>query len=455
MKKPFLALVFAVLPGLLLQSGCAGKPIPAPVSHSEKGQALTGSLKVHRFELDNGLKLLVLEDHSSPTFAYHTWFKVGSMDEREGYTGLAHLFEHMMFKGTKNHPEGDFDRILEEAGVQGENAFTSNDYTAYVQELPADKLELIAALEADRMVNLIVNEESFKTEREVVHNERRLRKENNPSGKMFEELFGTAYEKHAYRWPVIGYEQDLNRMTAKDAAEFYTSYYSPSNATVVVAGAIKPEQALTTVKKYYGKIPGRVVTHPAATPEPEQTATRKKILKLNIQVEQMLMAYHIPAVDHADIPAINLLNQILLGGKSSRLDRALVDTGIATSVGGDESDGRNPALTLISVSLQRGKSAAQAETVILRELARLSREPVGKAELERAKNGLSFQFYSGLTSNSGRARFLGTYETLLGDFAAGARIHEKTLSLNAADVQAAAKRYFHPNKRTVIIGVPK
>lgn len=244
---------------LFLSACSTAKPAKMNESTWLSSANTSNSSKVYKYELENGLKLIVLEDHSAPTFAYHTWFSVGSMDEDPKYTGLAHLFEHMMFKATKNHPDGDFDHILESAGAEGENAFTNRDYTGYVQSLPRhgkrDNLELIAELESDRMVNLIVDEEVLNKEREVVQNERRFRNENSPEGKMYERVYELAFKKHSYHWPVIGYEEHLQRTKAKECYEFYKRYYAPNNATIVIVGDVKHTDALNIVSKYYGAIP--------------------------------------------------------------------------------------------------------------------------------------------------------------------------------------------------------
>ncbi len=427
----------------------------SPAGSKAEAVPFVGDLKVHRYRYPNGLKLLVVEDPSSPTFAYHTWFNVGSRDEVPGYTGLAHLFEHMMFKGTKNVKDGEFDRLLESAGAEGMNAFTSRDYTAYVQELPKDKLEFIAKLEADRMVNLIVNEAGFKTETEVVQNERRFRNENNPDGTMYQEIFGLAFNTHPYRWPVIGYQEDLDRMTAADAEKFYKSYYSPNHATIVVVGDVDHGKVNDTVAKYYGDIPAQPQLARDIPAEPEQTAPRRKTLKLNMQVEKLLMAYKTPAIGHEDIPALSVLAQVLAGGKSSRLHRALVETGLATAANTYEMDDQDPSLFLIAVSMQKSKKAAQAEAVVLREIQRLVQNEVPRKELERAINGINFQFYSDLGSNSAKARFIGSYATKSGDFELGLRIHEQIKKVTPAQVQQAAKKYLNPKSRSVLIGVPK
>jgi predicted Zn-dependent peptidase len=414
-----------------------------------------GSFKVNRYTFENGLRLLVVEDHSSPTFAYETWFRVGSYNEVTSYTGLAHLFEHMMFKGTKAYKEGEFDKILESAGVEGENAFTNRDYTAYIQELPKDKLDLIAKLESDRMVNLVVDDQSFKTEREVVQNERRFRNENSPDGTMYQELFNISFLKHPYHWPVIGYEEDLNRMTPQTAYDFYQTYYSPNHASIIVIGDVTPDLVYSTVRKYYGDLkPKEAAPHPIETEAP-QTEVRRKDLRLNIQVEKLLIGYRAPGVLDDDAPSLAVLQTILSGGKSSRLQRALVDTGISSGVDSEDIDDKDPTLFIISTNLQVGHEAAEAEKVILDEISRLVLKGVDAQELERAKNKLEFGFYDGLDTNSERAHFLGHYEAIGGNFELGLKNQEKIKSVTVTDVQRVATKYLVASGRSVVTGLKK
>jgi len=405
--------------------------------------------------LKNGLKLLVIEDHTSPTFAYQTWFKVGSRNEIPGHTGLAHLFEHMMFKGTKNLGEGEFDRLLEGLGAEDENAFTSRDYTAYVQEVPRGNLEIIAKAESDRMMNLIIDETSFKTEREVVQNERRYRNENNPDGLMDQELFRLAFKRHSYQWPVIGTPEDLDHMSVQDALDFYHSYYSPNHATVIVVGDVVPSEVLATVEKYYGNLPSRKLQPLPSAGEPPQTSPRRKQLRLNIQAEKIVMGFPIPNFQNQDYPAIDVLQTLLSGGKSSRLSRVLVDTGIATTANAYGFENSDPTLFLISVNLQKKKHAAEAESIILRELHRMNTELVPQVELERAKNRINFSFFTELESSYEKAYFLGQYETLTGDFATAIAHQKKMQAVTAKDIQRIVRTYFDPRSRTVITGVPK
>lgn len=438
------------IPFLIL--GCAHS-IPSSTQHQKL--PFVGSMSVEKFTFPNGLKLLVVEDHSSPTFAYQTWFRVGSRDEQVGHTGLAHLFEHMMFKETKTYKDGEFDKILERAGAEGENAFTNRDYTAYVQEMPKNKLELIVKLESDRMVNLIVNEKAFKTELEVVQNERRFRNENSPDGLMYQDIFGVAFQKHSYRWPVIGYEEDLNRMNAKDATDFYKAFYSPNHATIVVVGDVSALEVYKLVEKFYGDFKSQNDPTNTIENEPPQTQARHKTLKLNTQVQKIMMAYHVPEITHPDIPALTLLSSILAGGKSSRLDRVLVDQGITTSIDIFDLDDKDPSLFIFFASMQKGKRATQAEAAILKELERIKMGPIPVDELERAKNILLAEFYDKFGNAKERASFLGHYETVSPGFNTGIEILNKISRLTAQDIQTVTKKYFGPKNRTVILGVQK
>lgn len=416
---------------------------------------LIGNTQVHRYSLENGLRLLVVEDHSSPTFAYHTFFRVGSRDEIPGKTGLAHLFEHMMFKGTARYKEGEFDRILEQAGAEGENAFTSRDYTAYVQELPKSQLDLIAKLEADRMVNLVINEESFKTEVQVVQNERRFRTENNPDGTLYQELFATAFTRHPYRWPVIGSQQDLDSMSAKDAQEFYRTWYSPNHATLVIIGDVLADDAYRIVRKHYGSIAAQPDPVRKLPVEPTQTSPRVREMRLNIQVDKILLGFHVPGILSEEIPVSDVLSAVLTGGNSSRLHRALVDAGIASSVYAYDLEDRDPSLFIIGVALQEGRKPAQALAVIDRELRRLADAQVQEEELQRAKNRLNFAFYDGLNGNSEKANFLGRYEATAGDFRIGLRHMQRIPQVKADELREVARKYLTKSNRTLLTGVRK
>jgi zinc protease len=414
-----------------------------------------GNFTVKRATFQNGLKLMILKDPSSPTFAYQTWFKVGSRNEVVGKTGLAHLFEHLMFKGTTHHPEGEFDALLEQAGAEDENAFTSNDHTVYVQELPKDSFDLISGLESDRMVNLIVNDASFKTEREVVQNERRFRKENSAEGTIYQTLFETAFTEHPYHWPVIGYEQDLTLMSAQDARDFYERYYSPDRATIVVVGDVDEDAIYRKVEKLYGGIPGKRTPDGEIKSDSEQTAQRRKRLELNTEVEKIWLAFKVPALNSPDAPIFESIQGLLSEGKNGRLNRALVDSGIATEVGSGSLSLRDPGLFLIEVDLQKGKSALLAESVIMRELERLKNNPVKPEELQRSSNVMRFKFLERLVTAKGRAHLIGQLETGYGNLETGLEFQKKVYEVTPDQIQQAAQKYFDTSKLTVIVAVPK
>ncbi|MBI2711656.1 MAG: insulinase family protein [Bdellovibrio sp.] len=414
-----------------------------------------GSFQVHRFSLENGLKILIVEDHSSPTFAYQTWFDVGSRNETPGKTGLAHLFEHMMFKGTKKYKDDQFDKLLEQAGVQGENAFTSRDFTVYVQELPTKKLRLIAELEADRMRNLIVDDHGFATEKGVVENERKFRNENNPEGILDQHLYELAFTKHPYRWPIVGYEDDLKKMTSAEARDFYQTHYAPNHATLIISGDVDAEKTYHLIKDVYGEIPKGSDRPPVLVSEPKRETPKSKKLKLNVQVEKLFFAFPVPAFTHDDIPALQVLQNILTAGRSSRLSRALVDGGIATSADAFDLESKDPGLFTFMISMQKGKTSEQAKAVLLREIERLKSHPVSAEELQRVRNKLAFEFFDSLASNSRKTGVLGSYETLTGDFQIGLKIRARMQTVTAKDIQRVAKMYLNPKLGVSVTGVPK
>lgn len=451
-ERIFQPLVLALA---LAVSGCAHKT--AAPSHETSNYF--GATKVQRYRLANGLKVLILEDHSAPTFSYQTWFHVGSKDELPGQTGLAHFFEHLMFKQTKNHPDGQFDRLLESAGAEGENAFTSRDYTGYVQSLPASKLDLIAQLEADRMVNLLVVDSSVSSEREVVQNERRFRYENNPTGLLYERVYEIAYRKHAYHWPVIGYEKDLNGASRQDFEAFYKRFYAPNNATIVVVGDVDPAQVISTVEKYYGALPMSKIDRKTSEVEPKQDHERSETIEIKSPVEKMVIGYHIPDVGSPDFPAIEAAREILAGGKGSRLYRKLVDSGIATSVDLESAEHAEPGLLLFFINLQKPKKpgenvARKALAVIDREVRDLAAGRIAPEEIQKAVSMHRYEMFDQQASNYNKAQFIGFYETVAGRFERGVEIVNSLPTVDRASILRVVKTYFTTNNRNVVIGVP-
>lgn len=410
---------------------------------------------VDRYILPNGLKLLVVEDPSSPTFAYQTWFRVGSRHETVNYTGLAHLFEHMMFKRTTNYGEGESERLLERAGVEGFNAFTSKDFTAYVQELPSSRLELIIKIESDRMRNLVVDERAFITEREVVQNERRLKTESDPRGSLYHATYEEAFQKHPYRWPTIGYEADLMRMTAQDARDFYNRFYSPDRATIIVVGDVKKEKVLGLVKKYYGHYKPTGIQDIPDPDEPAQTKPKRRILKFNLDTEMFMIGYKVPGLQHVDMPSIVLAQNLLAEGNSSKLSQKLVDGGLLTNVGTYGTNSPKTSLAIFFGTLQKGKKATDAEYRIQNEINELIRGTININDIKKARSQLMLELLAGFGSSSSLARFLGDYETSAGSFELGIDLIQRTKEVTPQDIKRVLSKYFQESNRTSALGVSK
>lgn len=414
-----------------------------------------GSAHLERFDFENGLRLFVHRNRIAPVFSYQTWFDIGSRDEVPGKSGLAHLFEHMMFKGTKLRPQGVFDRTMESAGARDLNAFTSTDYTAYVASLPVKELDLVAKLESDRMVDLNLTQDQLDSEREVVQNERKQVMENNPEGQMYEELQKLAFTNHAYGRPVIGFGDDIASFTLQDCNDFYGSYYAPDRAVICVSGDLEPEKVARTVHKHYGKIPASHKQNPPPKNEPAQKEERVKVLSLPVQVEKAYFGYKVPDARHADQVPLSVLSMVLTTGRSSRLYRAMVDTGICIDVGASVNSSKDPGLMYVSFTCQAGKKAEEAMDVIDREIAAISLHGITNEELERVKNKLRAEIHMGLSTNSAVARFVGQHELVLGDVRAALKEIEQIEKVEAPEVKRVAKQYVNRENRSIVIGKPQ
>ena len=414
-----------------------------------------GQLHMDRFDFENGLRLFAVENRIAPVFSYQTWFNVGSRDEVKGKSGLAHLFEHMMFKGTKKNPQGTFDRMMESAGARDLNAFTSTDYTAYVASLPVEALPMVAGFESDRMVGLALTKEQFESEREVVHNERKQVMENNPEGKMYEALQKLVWKEHPYGRPVIGYGEDLDSMSTKDCEEFYKAYYAPNNAVICVVGAWKPEKVAAAIWKEYGKIAPQA--QPAVKPvvEPAQTEERVSVLSLPVQVEKSYIGYRVPEGTHADHVPLTVLSYILSSGRSSRLYRSLVDSGVCMDQGCSVGGMKDPSLFYFSFTCQTGRKAEEALSIIDREIRLICDKGVSAEELERVKNRLRMEIHLGLATNPAMARFIGQHELVLGDVRAALDELERVQAVEVNEVKAIARKYLNRNQRSVVVGKPQ
>jgi zinc protease len=439
-------------------------PEPAPVVEEappsmwkhESTEKLLGELSVERYTLTtNDLTLLLVIDPSSPTFSYHTYFDVGSGDEREGITGIAHLFEHLMFKKTDGYADGHFSKVLEEAGTPDLNAWTWLDITAYHASLSKDKLALLAGLEATRMDGLVLDEGQLNSEREVVINERRYRVDDDPEGLIDEQLWALAFEKTNYHWPTIGWRKDLDAITVEDCNTFYKDYYAPNNATLVLVGDLDRDEVLATLEANYKDIPASSLNRRPHGEEPAQAAPRRSDMEVTAESELFTLGIKVPAFGHADTPALMLVDALLSGGNSSRLERKLVDGGWVSSFSVFVPPFQHEALFGISGSMREGKAADAALKIIENELADLRTNPVSQDELDRARNQLLSHLWNELEGNSGLAGFLGFNEVAAGHWNTGLARLEAVRSVTPEDVQRVAQTWLLPERSSAVVGRPK
>jgi zinc protease len=409
-----------------------------------------GERAIARYVLQNGLKLLVLRDPSAPVISYHTWFGVGSRHEQPGKTGLAHLFEHLMFNETKNLPAGEFDRTLEAAGGEV-NAATWVDWTFYYENVPSSELELVIRLEAERMQNLVLREPQVQSEKEVVANERRYRVEDDVEGAVNELLYKTAFTVHPYRWPTIGWMEDIEAFTTEDCEGFYSTYYAPNNASIAVVGDFDEARLLASVQQHYGAIASAVLPQHSFEHEPEQTTERTLEIEKPTPTEKISLGYKSPALGEQDYAALTVLNEVLFGGKSSRLYRALISEGeLAGEARGSLAPSRDPGLYEIWVSLRAGRRAEEALAVVEQELASVMRDGVAESELEKAKNRLELGFLHGMETASGKAEQIGFYETVLGDAGRIFSQLEAYRRVTSDAARAVAQKLLMRDRRTTI-----
>jgi zinc protease len=414
-----------------------------------------GGESLHRWQLGNGLTVLVVVDASAPTVAYHTWFRVGSRHERPGKTGLAHLFEHLMFGETENLGAGVFDRKLEENGAET-NAATWVDWTYYHELLPADRFKLAVKLEAERMQRLVLREPQVASEKEVVANERRYRVDDDVEGVANELLYKTAFEQHPYRWPTIGWMEDIQGFTPEDCVAFYRTYYAPNNATVVVVGDVRERELLSAMSEAYGAIPSQAIPAEDIVPEAPQLAERRLELRKPTASEKLLVAFKGPALGDADHATMTLLSEILFGGRASRLYRTLVvRRELAIETRGWVSTFRDPGLFECWNTARAAHTASELQPVLDEAFERIRTEVVSDDELARAKARLELGSLQQLETASGKAEQIGFFETVLGDPAHAFRRVEAFRRVTAGDVRRVARRYLVDSARTILHVLPE
>ena len=410
-------------------------------------------LNIHAFSLDNGLKVLVVEDHSVPLVSTQVWVRAGSRNEHQGITGISHLLEHMMFKGTKRRKSEEYSLTIQSLGGT-DNAFTAEDKTAYYSVLPSSKVEVAFDLESDRFQNAVFRE--FESEKNVVMEERRWRTENDPWGLLFEQLEATAFIAHPYHNPVIGWMSDLEGITLEDVERYYRTYYAPNNLVLVVSGDITPEKARELAEKYFGPIPRGPEPPPVRTREPEQLGERRVTVKKEGFLNAIAIAWHIPEFSHPDYPALEILATILGSGKSSRLYRTLVqEQGLATMAGAFADSRVDPSLLYVYAALSQGKTLQELEQGILQEVERLQTEPVSQEELQKAYNKAASAFVFRQQSVAGKGFMVGNFE-ILESWEVVNTYLDRLKAVTAEDVQRVARTYLTADNRTVaqLVAVP-
>jgi zinc protease len=415
---------------------------------------------VQAFELDNGMKVLVREDHRAPVVVSMVWYRIGSSYEYEGITGISHVLEHMMFKGTENLEPGEFSKIVAANGGK-ENAFTSRDYTAYFQQIAADRLELVMELEADRMRNLRLLPEEFQKEREVVKEERRLRTEDKPTAFFYERFNATSFITSPYRNPVIGWMDDLNALTLEDLEQWYARWYAPNNATLIVVGDVEAAEVLRLAKKYFGPLEPSEI----APPKPRREVPHKGLRRIEVELPAknplLIMAYKTPVLTTAEVPweayALEVLASILDGGQSARFPQHLIrGAEVATSAGAGYSlNQRLDTMFVFDGIPANGKTIPELEAAIRVEIARVQDELVEEKELARVKAQVIADKVYDRDSMMNMAIQMGVAESVgLGwekiDEYVGA-----IESVTPEQVRAVARKYLVDDQLTVGVLVPK
>lgn len=443
---------------LALVSVAAASPAFADPAKPPAALAVTPpALEVRRHDLANGLGLLMLEDHSVPVATVQVWYHVGSKDERPGRSGFAHLFEHILFKGSANLAPEEHANYIGSIGGRY-NATTDFDRTLYFQVFPGNYLERVLWMEADRMRSLDVSEANFKSERDVVKEERRLRVDNPPFGRLFEVVLDNTYTTHPYRILPIGSMADLDAATLEDVRDFHRTYYVPDNATVVVAGDFDPAQVVRWVEKYFGDIPrGKAPIVRAVPREPAQTAERRLAdYDSNTPLPAVVITYHVPEGGTPDVYALEVAGNILSNGESSRLYRKMVyDKQMAVAAGGETIVLEDPGVFFFYAILQMGQKPEDGEKELLAEVTRLQDEPVAAGELAKSKNQLVSSLVFGRQTVADKADAVGHAAVILEDVSLVNRQLAEYQQVTAADVQRVARQYFQPGNRTVVYMLPE
>ncbi len=409
---------------------------------------------LHEEALPNGLKVLALKDPGATVAVFQIWYHAGSINEQIGKTGLSHLLEHMMFKGTHKYGTKEFSRIISRAGGV-DNAGTTRDYVFYYQKLAPGRLHLSIELEADRMQDLIMDPKETMAERDVVMEERRMRYEDDPQNMVYEEILSTAFRNIPYRWPVIGWMEDLRQITRDDLYKYYKKYYVPNNALIVVAGNINIDSVMADIRKEFGSIPGGEDIKTPEIKEPEQFGERRVYIKKEAELPYVLSAYKVPNIFNDDSYAVEVLASVLSSGKSSRLYKSLIDEKrmVLSADASYSSFSKYPSLFYLDGTALPGKSIDEIEKALYEEVEKIKKQAPNEKEVQKAKNQIEASFIMGQDSIFFQAEILGMFE-MLRDWRLRDKYFEGIRKVTPEDVQRVAQKYLIEDKRTVGILIP-
>ena len=410
--------------------------------------------QVQEFVLDNGLKVLLLEDHKSPAVTFQVWYRVGGRNEKDGKSGLAHFLEHMMFKGTPSTGPEEYSRIIAKNGGRS-NAFTSSDMTVYFATMSREKIGIELDLEADRMANALLGEQYFEPEKKVIQEERRLRTDDNPGSALSEVAGAVAFMVHPYRRPVVGWMEDIEKLTRQDLVDFYKLYYAPNNAFVVVVGDFSTDEILPKIRNAFGKIARDADAPKVSVQEPEQQGERRVILKKEAELPFLLMFYHAPNLQSADSFALDVLSVVLAGGRSARLYHELVyEKRMVRGVDADYSRvSVDPMGFSITAQLLPGIQPANVEREIYGSLEKIKSELITERELQKAKNQIEAAFIFDQDSIFGQAMKLGYYKITGGWRQLDAYL-DGIRKVTREDIRRVARQYLDGDRRTVGTLIP-
>ena len=421
------------------------------IQNKPKSKFVKSSHGLDEYVLDNGLKVLLKQDKKAPLISFQVWYRVGSRNELGNETGIAHYLEHMMFKGTENFKKGEIAQAIQlKGGIF--NAFTSYDYTAYYENFSPENLELAIKIESDRMRNSRLSQEEIDLERSVIISE--LEGENYPSTLLGKQLRATAFQKHPYHNPIIGWKDDLYNINEENMRAFYDKYYAPNNSFIMLAGNFDKDLALDLIDKYFSNYKANKSEHHKVAKEPKQKESRRTTLYYPGQMQLLSIAFHVPEFDHPDVKALNILDELLFHGTTSRLYKKLVDTGLAIDVNGYTESNTDPALYRIMVNLSPEADPAEIEKIIYAELEDVKKN-ISKEELAIARARIESSEIYQRDGVYDEALQIAYFEVITGDWEKYFNWYEDLKKIKASDIKKVAKKYFVPNNRTIALLLPE